>query len=361
MSRTLSPNERQFIERMPKVELHVHLEGSVYPSTLMSLAEKHGRELPFSDLDGAREWFQFKDFPHFVEIYIEICSNLRDEEDYALITWEMARRAHEENNRYLEVTYAPASILNPRIPGTPEVALAGIREGARRGAEEFGVEMNFILDPVRGRQPEEVFELARWFSRNVGDRLIGFGLGGIELGNPASRYRDAFDLARSAGGRTPIHAGETDGPASVRDALATGAERIGHGVTSIHDSELVRELADSGMVLEVSPTSNVRLSVVPEIAAHPFRDLYDAGVQVTVNSDDPPMFDTTLTNEYLKVAEQFEFDLNEIIGMLFRSIDAAFLESSARQKLRESFAREIQDLAHELALENVRVPGVDQV
>ncbi|MFW6074668.1 MAG: adenosine deaminase [Chloroflexota bacterium] len=359
MSRTLSPDERLFIERMPKVELHVHLEGSVYPSTLMKLAEKHGRNLPFSDLDGAREWFQFRDFSHFVEIYIEICSNLRDEEDYSLITWEMARRAHQENNRYLEVTYAPASILNPRIPGTPDVAVEGIREGARRAAEEFGVEMNFILDPVRGRQPEEVMELARWFLKNIGDRLIGFGLGGIEVGNPASLYRDAFELARSAGGRTPIHAGETDGPESVRDALATGAERVGHGVTSIRDPELVRELADSAVVLEVSPTSNVCLGVVPEFSAHPFPDLYEAGVQVTLNSDDPPMFDTTLTNEYIRLAEEFDFTLSQIVDLVFRAVDAAFVDSAEKRRLREQYAGEMQALAQELEIRDLRVSGVD--
>ena len=349
--RVLSDAERRFIERMPKAELHVHLEGSVYPDTLLALGEKHGQPFPFADLDGARDWFQFRDFPHFVEIYITICNVLLDEEDNARITYELARRAAAQNIRYLEVTFAPASILNPRHVGVPDVVWPGVRAGARRAREELGVEMQFILDPVRGRPEEEVMEMVRWAVNNMGDGLVGVGLGGMELGNPATRHADAYGYAKAAGARLSLHAGETDGPRSIREALDLGSERIGHGVTAIHDPQLVEELAATGMVLEVSPTSNICLGVFPSIAEHPFRALYDAGVQVTINSDDPPMFNTTLTNEYLTLAEQHDFSLDELSALSLRAVDAAFLPDADRRRLRAEFEAELAALRAELCAE----------
>ncbi len=147
----LNPGEREFIRRMPKVELHVHLEGSVYPETMLQLARKHGRTLPFSTHDEAQRWFKFRDFPHFIEIYIEICNCLRDEEDYEFVTIEMAKRAEAQNLRYMEVTFAPVSILNPRTSAVPDVVIAGLRSGAEIAARDHGVEMQFIFDPVRGQ------------------------------------------------------------------------------------------------------------------------------------------------------------------------------------------------------------------
>jgi aminodeoxyfutalosine deaminase len=345
MTRTISAHERQFIQRMPKAELHVHLEGSVYPETLLELATKHGVALPIQDVEGAREWFRFRDFPHFVEIYLSICSVLLDEDDYARISYEQARRAHEENIRYLEVTFAPASFIQPRSSASPDVVLAGLREGRRRAQDEFGVTMQFILDPVRTRSEEEVMLLARWCADNLGEGLIGFGLGGIELGYPPDRFADAFAYARDAGARLTIHAGETDGPASVRAALNVGSERIGHGVTSILDPLLVQHLAEHQIVLEVSPTSNICLGVANSYAEHPFRTLHDAGVPVTVNSDDPPMFNTTLTNEYIVLAEHFGFTLEELEDLTTRAVDAAFLPEAERETLAMNFRAEFSKLS----------------
>jgi adenosine deaminase len=345
---TLTDAEREFIRRMPKAELHVHLEGSVYPETLMQLAAKHGRRLPFESVDAARDWFHFRDFPHFIEVYVEICNCLLDIEDYEQITVEMARRAAEQNLRYMEVTFAPVSILNPRTSALPDVVMAGLRAGAKRAADEHQVQLQFIFDPVRVRSTDEVMAAARWWAANAGDGLIGFGLGGTELGNPASRFTDAFRYARDAGARISLHAGETDGPASIRDALETGTERIGHGVRAIEDVTLVAELADSGIVLEVSPTSNVRLGVVPNYDAHPFRALHEAGVLLTVNSDDPPMFDTTLTREYELLVERFGFSIDDLVQFSLRAVDASFLPDRERATLRSAFEAESSALRAEL-------------
>jgi adenosine deaminase len=336
--------ERAFIERMPKAELHVHLEGSVRPATLLELGRVHGVTYPFSDPAGALEWFRFRDFPHFIEIYLGVMQSLITSEDHERVVYEIGEDAHRQNIRYLEITFSPASPLNPRSPALPDVVLAGIRAGARRALAEFGVRMQFILDPVRTRSVEELLWFARWCADNLGDGFVGFGLGGSEIDNPPERFQAAFDLAREAGARLSIHAGETVGPESVRSALAVGTERVGHGVRAIEDPDLVRELAERGIVLEVSPTSNICLGVYPSYAAHPFRLLDEAGVPVTVNSDDPPMFGTTLTNEYLVLFEQFGYSIDELVALSLRAVDAAFLPAQERDALAASFGAEVTAL-----------------
>lgn len=343
----LDPTARAYIERMPKAELHVHLEGSVRPETLLELGRLHGVSYPFTDLASVREWFRFRDFPHFIEIYLGIMASLLTSEDHERVTYELAEDAHRQNIQYLEVTFSPASPMNPRSSALPDVVLAGIRAGARRAERDFGVRMQFILDPVRTRSEDEVLWFARWCADNLGDGLIGFGLGGTEVDNPPQRYARAFALARDAGARISIHAGETVGPESVRAALGVGAERIGHGVRAIEDPSLVRELAERSIVLEVSPTSNVCLGVYPSYAEHPFRALHDAGVQVTVNSDDPPMFGTTLTNEYVVLAEHFGFTRDELSALSLRAVAAAFLPEAEKQALAARFRRELEALSSE--------------
>lgn len=344
MPRALSESDLAFIRQMPKAELHVHLEGSVYPETMLDLGLKHGVTLPIQSVTEAERWFQFSDFAHFIEIYLAICSVLLDEEDYARISYEQALRAHQENIRYLEVTFSPASFINPRSTALPDVVMAGLREGRRRAMEELGVNMQFILDPVRNRSEDEVMLFARWCADNLGDGLIGFGLGGMEVGYPPGRFVDAFNYVRDAGARLSIHAGETDGPHSVRAALEVGSERIGHGVTSIHDDDLVRHLAEEQIVLEVSPTSNICLGVARSYAEHPFRALHEAGVPVTVNSDDPPMFNTTLTNEYVVLAEHFDFSLDELEALSLRAVESAFLADSEREALAQDFREQFDGL-----------------
>ena len=329
---------------MPKAELHVHLEGSVYPETLLDLARKHGVDLPIRSVAEAERWFTFSNFAHFVEIYLSICSVLLDEEDYARISYEQALRAQQENIRYLEVTFSPASFINPRNVALPDVVMAGLREGRRRAREELGVNMQFILDPVRNRSEEEVMLFARWCADNLGDGLVGFGLGGMEVGYPPGRFAGAFAYVRDAGARLSIHAGETDGPHSVWAALEVGSERIGHGVTSIHDDDLVRRLAEEQIVLEVSPTSNICLGVARSYAEHPFRALHEAGVPVTVNSDDPPMFNTTLSNEYVVLAEHFDFTLDELEALSLRAVASAFLPADEQKALAQEFREQFLQL-----------------
>jgi len=346
----LNDAEQELVRRMPKAELHVHLEGSVRPETLLDLGRKHGVDYPFSNADGAREWFRFRDFPHFIEVYVAICNSLLAVEDYDRVTYELAEEASRQNIRYLEVTVAPVSPIEPRNSAVPDVVMAGCRAGARRALADFGVRMQFILDAVRSRPPEHVMALARWVADNQGDGLVGLGLGGSEVGYPAMLHEAAIHHARKHGVRISLHAGETVGPESVWDALEAGSERIGHGVTSIHDPALVRHLVERGIVLEVSPTSNICLGVAPSYAEHPFRALYDAGVTLTVNTDDPPMFGATLTGEYLALAEHCHFSLDELVELNLNAVRAAFLPDDERAALLAEFQSEFEALRRELIL-----------
>ncbi|HMM40903.1 MAG TPA: hypothetical protein PKA95_03295, partial [Thermomicrobiales bacterium] len=187
----LSAAERAFLARMPKPELHVHLEGSVRPETLLELGRRHGIEYPFADAAGAREWYRFRDFPHFIEVFMGVCDSLQTAEDYERVTWELGETARAENIPYLEVTISPTSPLKPRTKAMPDLVLAGCRAGARQAWDDFGVRMQFIVDAVRVRGPEEVMAIAEWCVANLGDGLVGIGLGGTEVGYPAAAHATA--------------------------------------------------------------------------------------------------------------------------------------------------------------------------
>jgi adenosine deaminase len=346
----LTEAERELIRRMPKAELHVHLEGSVRPETLLDLGRLHGVEYPFSDADGARDWFRFRNFPHFIEVYVAICNCLLTVEDYDRVTYELALEAQRQQIRYLEVTIAPASLIEPRNSAVPDVVIAGCRTGARRALADLGVRMQFILDAVRSRPVEHIWALAEWTVANQGDGLVGLGLGGQEVGYPAMPHAAAIRQARDHGVRISLHAGETVGPESVWDALAAGSERIGHGVNSIGDPALVRHLVERRIVLEVSPTSNLCLGVAPSYVEHPFRALHDAGVTLTVNTDDPPMFGATLTGEYFALAEHCGFTLDELVELNLNAARAAFLPDSERANLVAEFQSDIAALRDELGV-----------
>lgn len=345
----LTDAERDFLTRMPKPELHIHLEGAVRPETLLELGRRHGVEYPFGDATSAREWYRFRNFPHFIEVFMAVCDSLQTAEDYERVTWELAESARAENVPYLEVTISPTSLLKPRTKAMPDLVLAGCRAGARQARDDFGIEMRFIVDAVRVRSPEEVMAIAEWCVANLGDGLVGLGLGGTEVGYPAAPHAPAIDFARRHGARISLHAGETVGPESVWDALQSGAERIGHGVTSIHDPELVQRLAADGVVLEVSPTSNICLGVAASYAAHPIRALHDAGVAVTVNTDDPPMFGATLSGEYIALAEQAGFTIDDLVAIARRAAESAFLPDEERAALVGRLDSEVAALRSECA------------
>lgn len=327
-----------YLEAAPKAELHVHLEGSIQPATLLTLARRNRVALPAETVSGLREWFRFSNFDHFIEVYLTITRCLRTAEDYELIVHEFGTEMARQNVRYAEVTFTPGT--HERMGIAREAYFAGLARGAARVREEYGAEIRWVFDIARNASDiedhcEETLSAALE-GRAIG--VVALGLGGKEAGHPPDSFRPWFDRARGEGLRIVPHAGETAGPESVWGAInELGAERIGHGVRAIDDPRLVEHLAARRIPLEVCPTSNIRLGVYPSLAAHPLRRLREAGVIVTINSDDPPLFNTTLGDEVATLAGPFGFTVGEIDEILLDAVRVSFLSDEEKRVLESSF------------------------
>jgi aminodeoxyfutalosine deaminase len=292
----------------PKAELHLHLEGSVEPETMQELE-------PGLPLEAIRAMYHFTDFQGFLQTFKRVVERLRTPEDYARITRALLARLAAQNVRYAEITLSAGVVL------WKGQAFGPVYTAVRQAAGESPVEVHWILDAVRQFGPEHVRRVAELAAERVTDGVVAFGIGGDEERGPAAWFGDTYRFAKDAGLRLTAHAGETMGPSSIWAALEIGAERIGHGIRAAEDPALMRHLRDHRIPLEVCVTSNVATGAVPSLEAHPVRRLYDAGVPVTLNTDDPGMFATTLTGEYELAARQFRFseaELREISENAFR-------------------------------------------
>jgi adenosine deaminase len=335
-----------FIRRMPKVELHVHLEGSIQPETLLQLAKRNNVSLPATTVEGLREWYKFTDFGHFIEIYIAISSCICSGEDIELIAREFLRGQAAQNILHSEVTFTPFThfSLNRHIPFEEQfAALSRARDWA---ATELGVSVGWVLDISRNVRPlEHGLTVAEWAISGKDKGVIALGLGGPEAGHPPELFETAFEKALAAGLASVPHAGEVAGAESVWGALRSlKAQRIGHGVRCLEDAALVAELRQRQIPLEVCPTSNVCLGVADSIAEHPLPRLLEEGLYVTINSDDPPMFNTTLIDEYLKIADAFGFDSEIIEELVINAVRASLLPELARIEMEARFRGEFADL-----------------
>jgi adenosine deaminase len=339
-----------FIRTMPKVELHVHLIGAIQPETLLRLAQQHGVALPADTVEGLHQWYTFTDFAHFVEIYLTISDCIRTADDVELIAREFLAGQAAQNIVYTEVTHTPFYIAKKGIPYDQQ--LAAIRRARAWAEETLGVTLRLIIDIPREISVPDGNDLARWVGSVWGDTVLALGLGGPEIGNPPEKFAEAFAYAQQIGLPSVPHAGETEGPASIWGALRSlNAVRIGHGVRCLEDPALVAELRDRQIPLEVSPTSNVCLHVAPDFAHHPLPRLIEEGLYVTLNSDDPAMFNTTLTEEYRRVADCFGYDAAMLQKLVMNAARAALLPVDEKATL-------VARLEREFAVLNGQVEGV---
>lgn len=323
-----------FIANLPKAELHVHHVGSASPRIVAELASRHEGTTPVpADPEVLKEYFRFDDFSHFITVYLSVVDLIRDADDVRMLTYEIARELARQQVRYAELTVTPYSHVSRDIPA-PEFCAA--IEDARLSAErELGVVLRWCFDI-----PGEAGLAAAAATLDVAlnerpDGLVSFGLGGPEIGVPRPQFQSYFDQARAAGLRSVPHAGETTGAETIWDAIRQlGAERIGHGVSAAEDPELVTYLAERGIPLEMCPTSNVRTGAVASLDVHPMRQLRDAGVTVTVNSDDPPMFGTTLNDEYALAAQLLDLDETGLAELSRTAVDASFMTTNEKARIR---------------------------
>lgn len=259
------------------------------------------------------EIWSFTDFTGFLDCFKFIAQRLRGPADYALITRRMIETLSSHGVSYAEVTLGAGVVLWRGFDF--KTVWRAIREAQREAQKQWPVEVRWNLDAIRQFGPDHVMDVARLAANCVGDGAVSFGIGGDELRGPASGFRDAYRYAKDAGLRLTAHAGETDGPESIRAALEIGAERIGHGIRAVDDPELMRRLRAERIPLEVCITSNVRTGAVPSLAAHPVRRLFDAGVPITLNTDDPGVFETDLRQEFALARDVFGFSENELAGI----------------------------------------------
>ncbi|MFD6755119.1 adenosine deaminase [Micromonospora gifhornensis] len=324
---------RTFIAGLPKVELHVHHVGSALPRIVAELAARHeGRSRVPADPQQLADYFVFRDFAHFIELYLSVVDLIRDQEDVWILTHEVARELARQQVRYAELTVTPFSHVRRGIPA-PAFCEA-IEDARRRAAADFGVELRWCFDIPGEAGLEAAEETLRISLDERPDGLISFGLGGPEIGVPRPQFKPYFDQARAAGLRSVPHAGETTGPQTVWDALRElGAERIGHGISAAQDPELLKYLAERQIPMEVCPTSNVRTRAVPAIEEHPLPHLVEAGLLVTINSDDPPMFGTTLDDEYAVAARLLDAGPEQVAQLARNAVAASFLDETGKRRI----------------------------
>lgn len=326
-----------FIAGLPKAELHVHHVGSASPRIVSELAARHPGTVP-SDLDDLKTFFEFRDFAHFIEVYLAVVDVIRTPADIRMLTYEVAREmATGQNLRYAELTCTPYTSVRPDRDdiGMPIEAYTEAIEDARVAAErDFGLVLRWIYD-IPGESGLPAADATLTYALDHGpSALVGFGLGGPEIGVPRAQFQPHFDAARAAGLHSVPHAGETTGPETVWESIRLlGAERIGHGTSSATDPSLLEHLAAEGITLEVCPSSNIATRAVATLAEHPLRAFVEAGVPVTISSDDPPMFGTTLNAEYAIAADLLSLSTEGVADLSRAALRVSFAPDDVKSRI----------------------------
>ena len=326
------PDIEDFIRRLPKAELHLHMEGTILPSTLVELSARHDRR-PLT-LPEAESLYQFTDFTGFLEAFKAVTRLLISPEDYELAAWRMMEHLAEQGVVHAEVfiSVGVVYLFRNHDPAAFEPIFAGLERARERGRRELGLSLYWIFDAVRHftvEEAERVF-LKAIELKPAYPSIIGIGLGGDERQTGSEPFRQLYAAAAAAGLRLTNHAGETTGPEAIREALAIGSERIGHALSAIKDFYLLQDLKERGIPLELNPTSNVRTGVCSSFAQHPLRRYFDQGLMVTLNSDDPAFFGSDVANEYLLAHTVQGFTREELRLLAANSIRSSFLPATEK-------------------------------
>jgi aminodeoxyfutalosine deaminase len=332
MASDLVRTTSSFIRQLPKAELHLHLEGAIDPATLVELRESHGDRVTVAEVDSL---YRHQDFSGFLQSFKNITEHLRTPEDYELITYRLMQRLKEENVLHAEA-YVSAGVCLWRKQDFVAI-FEGLDRGRARGAHDFGTSLLWIFDAVRqfgAEEAQRVFELAvRYQDRHV----VGVGIGGDEQKAPPELFRSVYGYAEDNGLRLTAHAGETGPAESIWGALNLRAERIGHGLSAAQDPDLIEELAYRQIPVEICLTSNIRTGVCKAVAEHPAKSYFDQGIMITLNTDDPAMFGTTLSREYQLAQETFAFTDEHLRELARNSFEASFLPAEKKLEFLNMF------------------------
>ena len=337
-----------YLQAAPKAELHVHLEGTISPATVLALAQRNKVVLPVQNEEELRQWYAYRDFDHFIEIFMLATRCLKTSEDYELIVYEYGAEMARQNIRYAEVTVTPST--HHLLGVSHDVYFTGMQHARARAQTDFGVQINWIFNIVRRwNDTTRTRPMADYVTsvaiEGKDDGVVALGLAGAEAGAPPELFAPWFDQARAAGLHSQPHAGEMGGAASIWGALsALSAERIAHGVRAIEDPSLVDYLAQQRIALDITPTSNIYLGVYPSYTAHPLLQLHAAGIPITIGTDDPPLFNTTLNQEVMLLATTFGLNVAAIDEILLHGVRYSFLPEQYRKNMEEMFRVEMAEL-----------------
>jgi len=322
-----------FIREMPKVELHMHIEGSLEPELMFKLAERNGVPLRFKSVDEVRKAYQFTDLQSFLDIYYEGASVLLKEADFYDMTWAYFKKVSSQNVRHSEIFFDPQTHTDRGVPF--ETVITGIRRAQVDAEDQLGIKSRLIMCFLRHLSAESAMKTLKQ-ALPYKDWIVAVGLDSSEVGNPPMKFKAVFDEARSQGFLTVAHAGEEGPPEYIWQALdLLETKRIDHGVRSEEDAKLVKRLAAEQIPLTVCPLSNVKLRVFEEAEEHNLKRLLDLGLCVTVNSDDPAYFGGYMTENYLAVQEALGLDLEDIRKLAQNAVQATFLEQAEKQILMD--------------------------
>ncbi|MGB3479517.1 MAG: adenosine deaminase [bacterium] len=336
-------NIEQFVLEIPKVELHLHLEGAIPLETLFDFIQKRGGEPSIKNLDDLRRKLNYTEFAHFIDLWVWKNTFIKEEKDFEEIAYQVLCNLSKQNVKYVEAHYAPGDYWRQGLSeqGITECLI----KGKKRAHDDFGIGCELILDICRDNGPEKGMERLNMLKPYLGKGLIGIGLGGSEQIYPADPYADVYEEARERGFRLTAHAGEAAGPESIWAAIEKlGVERIGHGTRANEDPQLVSLLKQRQIPLEICVISNVRTGVCGSIEAHPIKKYFKQGLMVTVNSDDPVMFNTTISQEYLVLVKKLGFTINDLKRLSMNGIKASFMSDKDKQLMEDQFEKEWKQL-----------------
>jgi len=340
----LDRNIRSLIAKLPKVEQHVHIVGSIRPSTLLwLLSESDIEQSDLWNLEKVQELFQYRDFSHFIECYSFVTRSIRNEGQFERIVYEMLEDEARQNVRYVEASFSAPD--HTRLGLDYSKALKAINRGIEKAHLDFGVECNLKIDLVRDYGPEAALKQLELIS-TYRERVVAIDIGGREYSAPAKSFEEVYRKAREMGLHPTAHAGEACGPRSIWEAVdVLGVERIGHGVSAREDMALLEHLKRRKISIETCPVSNLKTKVVNDIREHPVRLFFDKCLNVTVNSDDPTMFETNMNNEYSVLHNELGFTLLDLFHLSLNGIDSSFLSNERMERLGEKFHNDFERLA----------------
>lgn len=338
----MNPNievDREWLRALPKCELHLHLEGTIVPETLVQLSQRNDAE-PLT-LDAAQKLYIYDDFLGFLMAFKSVSERIQTPSDYELITYEMIHRLSQQGVKHAEVYISVGIILKFKQQITVEEMMAAVERGRIRAEKDFGTTVFWIFDAVRHFGEEEaavVFRKAAELKQPY-PSIVGIGIGGDEARGPAADFKDLYTEAKAAGLHLTVHAGESVPATSIWSAINIGAERLGHALSAVDDPELLDILAEKQIPLELNVTSNLRTGCCKSIDTHPVRHYFERGLMITLNSDDPPMFGADLLDEYETVQREFEFTNEQMRELAANSVEASFLPPSRKIALLSEVER----------------------